>query len=824
MHLKTMKVLSALVSFILILSCSGGGGGGSTAIPDQIIAVPFDTTKNLAAADLDACTVNANSTLTFPDTNEYAKKLSVNDVIISDQSAKTPHGLLVMVTDITTSGGYITVKTTKCDLRYAFKKLDINITRRLDLAATPTVKNSRSFKEGMRFYSQKTIDWYPFNGDDDTGTPEDQVHVTGTMGGGIDYNFKMSFEWPDFTSWPPSVLPEVKASLEVAGSMDADLHAEGMVANNFSSDEEQFAEYRFLPFGMLGIQFYPSVELIGTLEGNSSSEFDMSMHGNSSLGVEASVSTNGTPGFGVDSPSIDFGVDGVSVKSSAYIKVKAGPRFHLRLWDITGPYSSVFGFTKLEAGVTSTTMNWDLKAGFEGDIGFDIDLWGINILDWNRDFNIYETTLDSGSETIPSDQDPDNDIVQPAQLGWAPWMRRFTNIGANAVFDDALLSIDKTVDNCYIICGTGIPRIIKIDKDGNVLWAKSFKKQDSVYNLDIEITRAVQGLNGYIYAVALNKESPYETYIIKLTVSGNVAAAYKLNLARTAGSSFQGAAADSEGNIYFTGSFYRIGTESNPKAGIIKIDKNLNVIYAVEWGSTTNSNRPVAVFPFGEDVIAAGETSSSGGFVLRITGEGHPVWAKEIAGARIRDAHKSDDGDIIVGGVTNSGYNQKAFIMKIKPDGSHGWDAYNAIVGTPPDYGLDLTSFVQLSDGGYMSSGTWWTGGSSLDNLWIARTDSVGRFINLNHYDSGVDDFCGAVTLTKEGGVLMAGFSGSNITGMRVPAYDGRGSLIPVSAISSFNTMTNQFTVSNSSQTISGGIYLTRTAITLIPEDVVIGE
>ena len=56
------------------------------------------------------------------------------------------------------------------------------------------------------------VDYYPFNGDDDPNTPEDQVHVAGSIGGGMTYTFGLDIDRGDIASWPPDpkVMPEVK--------------------------------------------------------------------------------------------------------------------------------------------------------------------------------------------------------------------------------------------------------------------------------------------------------------------------------------------------------------------------------------------------------------------------------------------------------------------------------------------------------------------------------------------------------------------------------------------------------------------------------------
>ncbi|HQP96380.1 MAG TPA: hypothetical protein PLY68_09335, partial [Myxococcota bacterium] len=156
---------------------------------------------------------------------------------------------------------------------------------------------------------------------------------------------------------------------------------------------------------------------------------------------------------------------------------------------------------------------------------------------------------------------------------------------------------------------------------------------------------------------------------------------------------------------------------------------------------------------FGLDQDPAGQS-----WAMRLGPDGSTKWVRTIRGlgdteaVRLRRAHTSMNGDVIAGGSYGLG-GPDVMLVKIKPDGTLGWVSGNF----GGDLGLDMTDFFQLSDGGYLMAGTWWTGGT--DSMWVARTDSVGTISWLHKFADGVEDGSPSIVLTGEGGAMMAGYT-----------------------------------------------------------------
>ncbi len=172
-------------------------------------------------------------------------------------------------------------------------------------------------------------------------------------------------------------------------------------------------------------------------------------------------------------------------------------------------------------------------------------------------------------------------------------------------------------------------------------------------------------------------------------------------------------------------------------------------------------------------------------------------WANEIygcdafSGIKLQTGLQSMDGDLIVGGSYGIGGPQEVLI-KIKPDGAVGW----ANVNTVSFLGIDLTGLSQLSDGGYLAVGTWWT--ASDDDWWIARMDSIGRMFWLKRLNDTTGNGVPAMALTGQGGALAVAITDAG-------ANENTGSLW----LSRFPVQTGELTLS-APATIEEGPFTTK--------------
>ncbi|OQA12056.1 MAG: hypothetical protein BWY67_00543 [Bacteroidetes bacterium ADurb.Bin397] len=155
-------------------------------------------------------------------------------------------------------------------------------------------------------------------------------------------------------------------------------------------------------------------------------------------------------------------------------------------------------------------------------------------------------------------------------------------------------------------------------------------------------------------------------------------------------------------------------------------------------------------------------------------------WENTIGGSgddQVSSAAQTSDGGYIVGGFSQSD------ISGDKTENSHGGSDYwivktdslgnilweNTIGGSGNDY---LLSIAQTSDGGYILGGNSNSNisGDKTDNsnggydYWIVKTDNLGNIQWQNTIGGNDDDYLRSLKLTSDGGYILGGYSGSNIS------------------------------------------------------------
>ncbi len=176
----------------------------------------------------------------------------------------------------------------------------------------------------------------------------------------------------------------------------------------------------------------------------------------------------------------------------------------------------------------------------------------------------------------------------------------------------------------------------------------------------------------------------------------------------------------------------------------------------------------------------------AGIFFFILTGTAQEIqWQNTIGGNwsdHFRCVQKTNDGGYILGGYSDSGISgdktencngdRDYWIVKIDSIGNIQWQ--NTIGGSLSD---DLYSIQQTADGGYI------LGGSSLSNIsgdktensigpswgswdyWIVKVDAVGTIQWQNTIGGSGYDYSYSIQQSTDGGYILGGQSGSNISG-----------------------------------------------------------
>ncbi|MCP4713859.1 MAG: hypothetical protein GY868_01985 [Deltaproteobacteria bacterium] len=800
-------------------------------------ATLFPTTKTLderQARGLQA--VRDNGTLVFTGDSSFAAGLQEHDVILSGMTEQTPGGLVRMVTGVESAQDAFIVSTRACGIEYAFQELHLEVRRRVSLDSLISSNRLNASGRKMRVSAAPpsargsggdsydiVVDYYPFNGDGDTATPEDQVHVVGELGGSFSYFFGLDIDWGSIVSWPPDGLPEVKVGFDVSADISSRLAAEGVVTKDFEKIETLDTIY-LEPIPVYFLVFFPEVDIQAKVAGGSNGSFALELEETGRFDVGAYYSTDSGGNLSLDSPTFSALIGKTSVLDSAFVTAGVGPQIHLRLYDVAGPYASIWSTVTLDAD-QSLDPCWQLTGGFEGEIGFDIDVWSLNIADWSEPFSIIDEALASGDcEDGPAP--PVGSIPDLIEPEFVPWGLRLDDTVAQFELADSHTGIVQAVDGRYHFYGDGVRRLVKCDKEGRVIWSREYTWDEAVLPVPLNLTAVTDTIDAGLMAAA------YEPHIVmKCDAAGMVERAVRIDIDGAPSDGFSAVFSDAAGDVFLAGTVYESGSDTTD-VWLIMLDADGALVWSRRWGAAGRREVPAALVGLEGDIVVIGRSFSldqepaTQSFLLRIDSLGQLVWAREVSAPGIYDdvllrcGIESRDGDLIAGGMVRTS-SPRELLMKIKPDGTLGW----AHAAGGAFMGPDMTGVVQLSDGGYLACGTWWTAG--IDDLWLARLDSVGRMLWIKRYDDGSENANPSLRLTGEGGALMtaytdAGTERHSLLAMRVPVKTGETDFAAGSGFTVADESTEAVTV-DISLTAAALAALTDQAVTVVPVTITAG-
>ncbi len=731
--------------------------------------------------------VDENGTFLFRADSAIAASLAPKHVLLAGGTTLTPRGALRRVVAVTPVVDGIQVTTEPAVLQQAFKSLHVKFTREVDVTdgdlvwdvapgakildstevdgVTPAPSPGHAGRKlvkrdsGGAYLGPFTIDYYPFNGDDDDSSWEDQVHVSATLEGGITYQFGIDFDWPDVDdvlSGDP--LPAIVAGFYIKAGASAKMDVEGMAKYTWER-KDTLAHSVLGGFWVGPLYFTVSVELLSKLEGGASSRFIF--HTGAGANFETGAQYRTDDGGKLTPPTFTSWYDPPTATSteSAYLKASLGPRLRLALYDVFGPHVSVYAFAQLTADSKADPC-WDLRAGVYGDIGIDLTLWGETIADYSRDFDIWDTSIVNGQCVPDPDAPPVPDLIDPT---FTPWSYRISDAANAWDLDRDFMTLEPMIDGHWLIAGSGTKALSKITNDGTVLWTRQYTRDNAAIQVPLSINRAVTARDLGIMA------STFEPVMLaKLDADGRVVNSWRADIEFQPVEGIQAITPAGDGTYYVGGPF-NAADDGRSDALIFKVDEAGNVLWAKTWGRETINEWVTSVLVLDGDVIVVGQSfgldqdPANQSWAMRLGPDGSTRWVTEISGqaatnaVNLRRAHISMNGDIIAAGNYGLG-GPRALLVKIKPDnGTEGWTGGNEGGGL----GLDVTDFFELSDGGYLMAGVWWTGGT--DSLWVARSDSVGNFGWLKKFADGVEDGSPSIVLTGGGGAMLAGYSDKGV-------------------------------------------------------------
>ena len=397
---------------------------------------------------------------------------------------------------------------------------------------------------------------------------------------------------------------------------------------------------------------------------------------------------------------------------------------------------------------------------------------------------------------------------------------------------DQLYSIHQTVDGGYILGGWSMSDssgdkteniignfgyadywIIKTDATGNIQWQNTIGGDDTDRLYSIQET--VDG--GYILGGFSKSDSSgnkvensigyIDYWIVKTDASGNIQ--WQNNIGGNNEDRLYSIQQTSDGG-------YVLGGWSNSNISGDKIENSnggydywivkTDALGNIQWQNTIGGSDDdylssiqqttdggYILSGYSSSNISGDKTESSNGFddywIIKIDSSGNIQWQNTIGGSNLDELYsiqQTSDGGYILGGhsvsnisgdkMENSNGGYDYWIVKTDISGNILWQ--NTIGGSSGDI---LYAIQQTANGGYILGG--YSGsnisGDKMENCmggadyWTVKTDSVGNIQWQNTIGGGNINWFSSIQQTADGGYILGGYSKSNISGDKTENSNG---------------------------------------------------
>ena len=231
-----------------------------------------------------------------------------------------------------------------------------------------------------------------------------------------------------------------------------------------------------------------------------------------------------------------------------------------------------------------------------------------------------------------------------------------------------------------------------------------------------------------------------------------------------------------DGGYIMAGSTYN----TNNEALVMKLDGNGGMVWQHTLGGSSQDYAYSTAATSDGGYILAGSTASNDGdvtgnhggydaWIVKLDGSGNKLWQKVLGGSG-DDAAKSivptSDGGYIIAGYTNSNDGnvygshglEDVWVVKLNGSGAILWQ--KALGGSGYD---KAESIFPTSNGGYIIVGSTTstdgdiTGNHGYTDAWVVKLDGSGTLVWQKALGGSSDDNASSITLTSEGGYIIAG-------------------------------------------------------------------
>lgn len=364
----------------------------------------------------------------------------------------------------------------------------------------------------------------------------------------------------------------------------------------------------------------------------------------------------------------------------------------------------------------------------------------------------------------PPGDGPSDDVYRAPTF--APWSNRYSNMDTtfpvSGEVTEQNIHTDKMVDGAWLVTGKGLPGVMKISEAGDVRWVKRIRTlvegDEDLVDDKAKSAIAAQALDTKIW-VATSRFN-----VMKLDTDGDLVWAKRfrpedLDLRDALDATSLIALPDG-------GALVQYGIENTPKDGpavLLRLDANGKLLWSKTYKyETEKTYAPILVLD-GEEVIMSGYSWSSGehkAHVARIRLDGSVIWSRQLdvcASSYVRPSAAvllASKAIAITG--TTAAAPQQGFLTQISPDGER---ATNATWWTGSSVKDDQVNGVaQLPVTGFVTAGI--GVGVKTYSLLLAHHDGQGVVTAQSEYE--MKDSTGpwsirpgAIRMTNDGGALV---------------------------------------------------------------------
>ena len=163
-------------------------------------------------------------------------------------------------------------------------------------------------------------------------------------------------------------------------------------------------------------------------------------------------------------------------------------------------------------------------------------------------------------------------------------------------------------------------------------------------------------------------------------------------------------------------------------------------------------------------------------WLIKTDEQGNKLWDRTFGGANYDSGYSVQqtlDGGYIITGFTDSFGEDALWLIKTDDQGNMIWD--RTFGGA---YNEKSTSVQQTLDGGYIIMGGTHSLGAGSYDLWLIKTDDQGNKIWDRTFGGEEYDFCGSVQQTLDGGYIITGSTwsfGAGLADLWLIKTDGQG-------------------------------------------------